>query len=74
MPRQNKYKGDCETCGEIVNPGSGLLSKRGARWIVRHVSCDKPRIHIIEFSSGAVEYQNANGKCIDAPCCGCCTM
>jgi hypothetical protein len=27
----------------------------------------------IRFSSGAVMYQNPNGRCIDAPCCGCCS-
>lgn len=25
------------------------------------------------FSSGAEVYQNKNGRCIDAPCCGCCS-
>lgn len=26
-----------------------------------------------EFSSGAVAFQNRNGRCEDAPCCGCCS-
>jgi len=25
------------------------------------------------FSSGAEVYTNKNGRCIDAPCCGCCS-
>ena len=25
------------------------------------------------FSSGAEVYQNRNGRCEDAPCCGCCS-
>jgi len=25
------------------------------------------------FSSGAEVYVNRNGRCIDAPCCGCCS-
>lgn len=24
-------------------------------------------------NTGAVIYQNSNGRCIDAPCCGCCS-
>jgi hypothetical protein len=25
------------------------------------------------FNSGAVVYQNVRGRCLDAPCCGCCS-
>jgi hypothetical protein len=25
------------------------------------------------FNSGATVYQNSRGRCIDAPCCGCCS-
>lgn len=29
--------------------------------------------HATTFSSGVTIYQNRNGRCEDAPCCGCCT-
>ena len=32
-----------------------------------------PRITVTRFNSGAVVYQNARGRCEDAPCCGCCS-
>jgi hypothetical protein len=28
---------------------------------------------VVRFSSGAVITQNRRGRCIDAPCCGCCS-
>jgi len=30
-------------------------------------------LSVIRFSSGAVMTQNSRGRCIDAPCCGCCS-
>ncbi len=33
-----------------------------------------PRVNSYRFGSGAVMYRNAKGRCIDAPCCGCCTF
>lgn len=29
--------------------------------------------YAIKFASGDVAYINKNGRCEDAPCCGCCT-
>jgi hypothetical protein len=43
----------------------------GAPAPVAHV---KPaRVNTIVLNSGAVLTVNANGRCEDAPCCGCCT-
>lgn len=33
----------------------------------------RQRVIATTFSSGDTVYQNANGRCEDAPCCGCCT-
>lgn len=30
------------------------------------------RSHHYRFSSGAEAFQNKAGRCVDAPCCGCC--
>lgn len=30
-------------------------------------------VSVFRFSSGAVSTQNRRGRCIDAPCCGCCS-
>jgi hypothetical protein len=31
-----------------------------------------PRVIVTRFNSGSTIYQNARGRCEDAPCCGCC--
>ncbi len=31
------------------------------------------RVIVTRFNSGAVVHQNSRGRCIDAPCCGCCS-
>lgn len=31
------------------------------------------RVMSFTFSSGQTVYQNARGRCEDAPCCGCCS-
>ncbi len=33
----------------------------------------KNGLSVFRFSSGAVMTQNSRGRCIDAPCCGCCS-
>lgn len=33
----------------------------------------KRGLSVIRFASGEVITQNARGRCIDAPCCGCCS-
>jgi hypothetical protein len=36
--------------------------------------CSAPAKVIEIRTSGGTFYQNASGKCEDAPCCGCCTF
>jgi hypothetical protein len=61
-------KADCdgaapaETDGEAETDGKTLAAGSD-----RYVS------HYTRFSSGAEVYTNKNGRCEDAPCCGCCT-
>ena len=74
--RSNKYPANCATCGHRVPARGGSLKRSGRRWIVRHLACEDsraPRVIATRFSSGAVVYQNSRGRCIDAPCCGCCS-
>jgi hypothetical protein len=30
--------------------------------------------HVFQFGDGREYYRNKNGRCEDAPCCGCCTI
>lgn len=74
--KTNKYPARCATCRVQVPANGGTLTKRGRRWIVNHLDCKAagaPRVMVTRFSSGAEVYQNVGGRCIDAPCCGCCS-
>ena len=73
----NKYPGTCEHCGSHVARNAGKLRKAGRGWAVAHLACaDKrsPQVDTFRFSSGHVAIRNVNGRCEDAPCCGCCTI
>jgi hypothetical protein len=72
----NRYAGTCELCGGRCAAGAGTLAKHGRTWTVRHLSCDRTgesEVIVTRFSSGAESYRNRNGRCEDAPCCGCCS-
>lgn len=76
--RSNKYGGTCDACGSYVKAGEGNLFKAFGKYAVTHRTCPEPRqgvprVTTTRFSSGAVVYQNSRGRCIDAPCCGCCS-
>jgi hypothetical protein len=75
----NRYPGECCYCGGRVRAKAGKCWKpKGARYYkVAHLACAKEgRSGVVEFYSPATGWrgtQNRNGRCEDAPCCGCCT-
>jgi hypothetical protein len=74
----NKYPAPCAVCGATVPAHGGTLTRfRGGRggYLVTHLTCEAsgaPMVDVFTFNSGATMRQNRNGRCIDAPCCGCC--
>jgi hypothetical protein len=44
-----------------------------ARKLVQSAPARRYRSHYARFSSGAEYYRNKQGRCEDAPCCGCCS-
>jgi len=72
----NRYAANCITCGGRVPAKGGILTKPGRRYVVQHLACaesGEPEVTTFRLSSGVELYQNRNGRCEDAPCCGCCT-
>lgn len=67
----NRYDVRCKGCGLMVFAGSGQIVKENGKWAGYHHSC--ANVITVRFSSGETMTQNKNGRCIDAPCCGCCT-
>jgi hypothetical protein len=74
--RANKYAAACADCGARVPARGGSLRKAGRRWEVRHLSCERGEgrsVAVTFAATGNTIYQNSRGRCIDAPCCGCCS-
>lgn len=72
----NKYPASCASCGQRVPANGGQLHRSGSRWLVTHPACSeagRPQVVSFAFGSGATITRNINGRCEDAPCCGCCT-
>jgi len=80
----NRYEGKCHYCGEAVPAGEGSLWRWKGRWYVAHRECSKARrrakragrsksVYAYFPGSGETVFVNRNGRCEDAPCCGCCS-
>jgi len=75
-----RYPGRDAITGARINPGDEIQFDTITRkaWIAEPGDMTRP------FASGAVTfygengastfYRNPRGRCIDAPCCGCCTI
>lgn len=76
-----KYKGICADTGAPINVGDEIQFCTVTRkaWITEHGDCrtstDNGRYISDVIRIGRREfYRNKQGLCIDAPCCGCCTI
>ena len=71
-----KYPGRCIKTGKKVKPGD-LISYDTATKRVVLIESKPSGVSSVSFFSEGVKrtfYRNANGRCEDAPCCGCCTI
>jgi hypothetical protein len=66
-----------ETVERRAGNPDGKLTRRethvGSGAPVHPAAQSRPRVVATTFNSGATVYQNSRGRCIDAPCCGCCS-
>jgi hypothetical protein len=70
-----RYPGRCARTGRVIRPGD-VITFTPARKPVLVQQQERVSDTIVFFGdSGAREfYRNRNGRCEDAPCCGCCTI
>jgi hypothetical protein len=69
-----KYAGFCAVTGARIIAGDVIQWQRGRAVLLKRkaVRVDTLTLH---GEHGATEfYRNSRGRCIDAPCCGCCTI
>jgi len=83
---QAKYPGRCSVSGSPIFPGDTIKFDTSTRkaWLCEHDdmgvyfaqrTATKPGYisHVFNVA-GKDYYQNKGGRCIDAPCCGCCNI
>jgi hypothetical protein len=67
-----KYPGTCARSGARINPGDYIefntVTRRAA------LQPDSDSITFYGETGPSTFYRNKNGRCIDSPCCGCCTI
>ena len=90
MTFRAKYPGRCARTGARINPGDVVqsvgyrryalavdpeLDNETAESVGRYMAQAMEKGRCDVFNIGGAEYiRNKAGRCIDAPCCGCCTI
>lgn len=80
-----KYKGKCSISGAAIYPGDEITYDTATKkaWLVEPGDAgvdagsylgNKNRVSDVFSIGGREYYRNRSGRCIDAPCCGCCTI
>lgn len=67
-----KYPGTCARSGARITPGDYIEFNTITRKAM--LQPDSDSITFIGESGPTTFYRNKQGRCIDAPCCGCCTI
>ena len=80
-----KFAGRDARTGAPIRKGDEIIFDTATR-LAWHTDEDEGRLsfttpiradyvsHVIDFGNGREYYRNKNGRCEDAPCCGCCTI
>jgi hypothetical protein len=79
-----KYRGRCALSGAPIFPGDQItydtatkkafLCEPGDCSVTGAYLGQKKRVSNVFSIGGQEYYRNKHGRCIDAPCCGCCTI
>lgn len=65
-----RYAGTCARTGRAIRPGD-VITFNNAR---KPVLVEQQRVSDTVQFGDRTFYRNRNGRCEDAPCCGCCTI
>ena len=67
-----RYPGKCARTGARINPGNTIIYNTATRRA--ELQPDSDTITFFGEHGAKTFYRNRQGRCIDAPCCGCCTI
>lgn len=68
-----RFPGRCARTGRAIKPGD-VISFTSARKAVLVQQQHNDNVSDTVQFGDRVFYRNRNGRCEDAPCCGCCTI
>lgn len=69
-----RYAGTCADTGAAIAPGDLIQYDRTTKRTVLIQKANTTYVAHVIRTSGGTFYRNKNGRCEDAPCCGCCTI
>lgn len=69
---QARFRSRCSQSKAVINPGDWILYDTVTKKAV--LEPDSDTITFFGEYGPSTFYRNKRGKCIDAPCCGCCTI
>lgn len=69
-----KYTGKCSATGARILAGDLIDWNRGRAVLIKRAEAGVNAITLIGEQGAKTFYRNSRGRCIDAPCCGCCTI
>jgi len=72
-----RYPGKCARTGAAIRPGDTITftPARKAVLVQRMHNDGVSDVFVFSGEDGSrAFYRNKNGRCEDAPCCGCCTI
>jgi hypothetical protein len=69
-----RYDGFCTKTGARILAGDVIQWARGKSVLIARKAARVNTVTLYGENGPRDYYQNARGRCIDAPCCGCCTI
>ena len=70
-----RYAGTCARTGRAIRPGDVITFTSARKAVLVQQMHNNPQgvSDTVQFGDRTF-YRNRNGRCEDAPCCGCCTI
>jgi len=69
-----RYAGFCAATGARILAGDVIQWQRGRAVLLKRKAVRVDTLTLFGENGAKEFYRNARGRCIDAPCCGCCTI
>ena len=74
MRMNAKYPGICSATGRPFSAGDLIDYNKAKKRAVLVAENKALAVTLFDGDKASTFYRNARGRCIDAPCCGCCTI